>query len=375
MLSLYHNSELIQKGNPIMKRRFVALVAACLIALGVLADRLVSLSLPQPGTVAAATTANTTSSTTSSSIDQATEQAYATASKSIVYVVSKGVGSGSGIIYDGNGDIVTNNHVIDGATSISVTLNNGKTYSATVVGTDAADDLAVIHINASNFTPATFATAGSYQVGQTVLAIGNPLDLKGSVTSGLISGLHRVEQEQNGAYLSDAIQTSAPINPGNSGGALVSLNGTVVGMPTLEQTSSSNGSTAQDIGFAIPSERIVSIANQIIATGKVTHTGRAYLGISPTDASGQSGGGFFPGQSPTTTSGALVSQVASNGPAAKAGIQQGDVITAVDGTTVTDAQELLMILAQKKPGDTITLKIDRNGTTLTVQVQLGELPA
>jgi S1-C subfamily serine protease len=357
-----------------MKRSSLALLAACLIAFGVLVDRVVSLSLTQPSTVAAATTSGSTSTTTSS-IDQATEQAYATASKSIVYIVSKGVGTGSGIIYDSKGDIVTNNHVIEGATSISVTLSNGKTYSASVVGTDTADDLAVIHINASNLTPATFATAGSYQVGQTVLAIGNPLDLKGSVTSGLISGLHRVEQEQNGAYLSDAIQTSAPINPGNSGGALVTLDGTVVGMPTLEQTSSSNGTTAQDIGFAIPSERIVSIANQIITAGKVTHTGRAYLGISPSDASSQSSGGFLPGQTTTTTSGALVSQVASSGPAAKAGIQQGDVITAVDGTSITNAQDLLTVLAQKKPGDTITLKIDRNGTTLTVQVQLGELPA
>jgi S1-C subfamily serine protease len=135
------------------------------------------------------------------------------------------------------------------------------------VGTDAADDLAVIRISAPHLTPAHFATAGSYQAGETVLAIGNPLDLKGSVTSGLISGLHRVEQEPNGAYLSDVIQTSAPINPGNSGGALVTLDGTIVGMPTLEQTSTLDGTTAQDIGFAIPSERIVSTADQIIANG------------------------------------------------------------------------------------------------------------
>ena len=356
-----------------MKRRLVALAAACLITLGVLGDRVLSLSLDHSST-AAAETATSAAKGAASTIDQATEQAYATASKSVVYIVSKGVGSGSGIIYDSKGDIVTNNHVISGATSISVTLSNGKMYSATVVGTDTADDLAVIHINASNLTPAHFASAGSYQVGETVLAIGNPLDLKGSVTSGLISGLHRVEQEQNGAYLSDAIQTSAPINPGNSGGALVTLDGTVVGMPTLEQTSSSNGTTTQDIGFAIPSERIVSIANQIIATGKVEHTGRAYLGISPSDASSQSNGAL-PGQTTPTTSGALVSQVASGGPAAKAGVQQGDVITAVDGTTVTNAQDLITILASKKPGDTITLKIDRSGSTLTVTVTLGELPA
>ena len=356
-----------------MKPRLLALVAVCLIAFGVLGDRMLSLTLNQSGTAAAATTTSVTSAT-ASAIDQATEQAYATASKSVVYIVSKGVGTGSGIIYDTKGDIVTNNHVVNGATTISVTLSDGKTYAATVVGTDAADDLAVIHINASNLTPAKFAGAGSYQVGQTVLAIGNPLDLKGSVTSGLISGLHQVEQEQNGAYLSDAIQTSAPINPGNSGGALVTLGGTGVGMPTLEQTSTSDGAAAQDIGFAIPSERIVSIANQIIASGKVTHTGRPYLGISPSDASGQSNGPF-PDQTAPTVSGALVSQIASSGPAAQAGVQQGDVITRVDGTSITDAQDLLTALAAKKPGDTIALTIDRNGSTVTVKVTLGELPA
>jgi S1-C subfamily serine protease len=357
-----------------MKRRFLALAAACLLILGGLGDRVLTAG-STPSSTAAAQTTTSTANTTASAIDQATEQAYTAASASVVYIASAGVGSGSGIVYDTKGDIVTNNHVISGASSISVTLSNGKTYTATVVGTDAADDLAVIHINASNLTAATFATAGSYQVGQEVLDIGNPLDLKGSVTSGLISGLNRVEQEQNGAYLNDAIQTSAPINPGNSGGALVTLDGTVVGMPTLEQTSSSSGTTTQDIGFAIPSEQIVSIANQIVATGKVTHTGRPYLGISPSDASGQPGGGFFRGQPTTTTSGALVSQISSSGPAAKAGVQQGDVITKVNGTTISNAQDLLNVVAGEKPGDSITLTLDRSGSTLTVTVTLGELPA
>jgi putative serine protease PepD len=362
------------KGSTPMKRRLLALAAALLFILGGLGDRVMSAGSTPSSTAAAQTTTGAVN-TTASAIDQLTVQAYTTASASVVYIASAGVGSGSGIVYDTKGDIVTNDHVISGASSISVTLSNGKTYTATVVGTDAADDLAVIHINASNLTPATFATAGSYQVGQEVLAIGNPLDLKGSVTSGLISGLNRVEQEQNGAYLNAAIQTSAPINPGNSGGALVTLDGTVVGMPTLEQTSSSGGAATQDIGFAIPSEQIVSIANQIVATGKVTHTGRAYLGISPNDASGQPGGGFFPGQPAPTTSGALVSQISSSGPAANAGVQQGDVITKVNGTTISNAQDLMNLLASEKPGDSITLTLDRNGSTLTVTVTLGELPA
>lgn len=370
-----------------MKARLIALLAVCLVALGAVGDHLLSAGMNQSSPAVAASTSTTSSSfrftsapaSSANSFDQATEHAYAVVSPSIVYIVSQGVGSGSGVIYDSQGDIVTNNHVISGASSLSVTLSNGKTYTAHVVGTDAADDLAVLKINASGLTPAQFASAGSYQVAQNVLAVGSPLGLKQSVTSGLISGLHRVEQEPNGAYLSDAIQTSAPINPGNSGGALVTLDGTVVGMPTLQQTGTQNGSSAQDIGFAIPSERITLIANQIITSGKVTHTGRPYLGIAPSDTSGQSdspffgGGGFGP--STTTTSGAVVQTLAPNGPAAQAGVQQGDVITAINGTTVTDAQDLLTYLATQKPGNTVTLKLDRNGSSTTVQVHLGELPA
>jgi S1-C subfamily serine protease len=320
-----------------------------------------------------------------SAIDAATERAYAIAAQSVVFVDSVGSGTGSGIIYDARGDIVTNNHVVQGGSALKVTLSDGRTFTAHLLGTDAADDLAVIRIQASGLKPATFAQAGSYQVAQTVLAIGSPLGLKQSVTSGLISGLNRVEQEPNGSYLPNAIQTSAPINPGNSGGALVTLEGTVVGMPTLEQTSSQDGASAQAIGFAIPSSRITSVANQIIATGKVQHTGRAYLGIAPSDATGGSsspfGGGFFGpfGQGgnggQTSVSGALVQQLASDGPAAKAGVQQGDVITAVNGTRVSDAQDLLTILANQKPGNSITLTLNRNGSTSTVQVKLGELPA
>jgi S1-C subfamily serine protease len=291
-------------------------------------------------------------------------------------VVSAGVGSGSGIIYDSRGDIVTNHHVVTGATSLTVTLNNGKTYAAHVVGSDAADDLAVIKINASGLTPARFASAGGYQVAETVLAVGSPLGLQQSVSSGLISGLHRVEQEGNGAYIANAIQTSAAINPGNSGGALVDLNGTVVGMPTLVQTSTQTGTSVEGIGFAIPSERITFIANQIIAHGKVEHTGRAFLGIVPTDSQGQSGFSFgFGQQQQGSVPGALVARVGSSTPAGKAGIQQGDVITSANGHPVTDAQSLLTVLAQEKPGDTIALKVNRNDQTLSVNVKLGELPA
>lgn len=373
-----------------MNRRTAPLMAAALIALGAIGDHLVNLNTKTASPAAAQTATNTspsnvavanppiTSSVSTSALDAATESAYATASRSVVYVVSEGVGSGSGVIYNTNGDIVTNNHVVEGATKLSATLNNGKTYAATLVGTDKADDLAVIHISASGLTPAHYATAGSYHVAQTVLAIGSPLGLKQSVTSGLISGLNRVEQEPSGAYLPNSIQTSAPINPGNSGGALVTLDGTVVGIPTLEQTGDQNGTTAQSIGFAIPSGRVVSVANQIIANGKVTHTGRAYLGVAPTDAKNATSspfGGFGGGQTAPTTSGALIEQVAGNGPAGKAGVEQGDVITKIGDTTVTDAQDLLSYLATKKPGDTVSITINRNGNTQSLSIRLGELPA
>jgi S1-C subfamily serine protease len=160
--------------------------------------------------------------------------------------------TGSGVIYDGTGDVVTNAHVVSGAQKVTVTLGNGTTYTARIVGTDTTDDLAVIHINASGLTAAHFASAGSYKVAETVLAIGNPLGLQETVTSGVISVLNRTGQESNGTYLPDPTQTSAPINSGNSGGALVDLAGEVVGIPTLKATDSASGS-AEGIGFAVPS--------------------------------------------------------------------------------------------------------------------------
>jgi putative serine protease PepD len=378
-----------------MKRRFLPIAAAALIAGGGVAGYTVSQltagSHPSGAAVAAtsnATTASTsspssvstTSSATSTSADVAVEHAYDVASPSVVFV-DAGNATGSGIIYDSKGDIVTNNHVVDGAASLSVTLNKGTSYKATLVGKDIADDLAVLHISASGLKPATFAANGAFRPAQTVLAIGSPLGLKQTVTSGLISGLHRTEQEPSGAYIPNAIQTSAPINPGNSGGALVALNGTVVGMPTLEQTSDTSGTTAQAISFAISSPRITLVANQLIATGKVEHTGRAFLGVSL--GSGSTGGSGFNfglggnGGGPTTqVNGATIGTVQSGSPAAKAGLQTGDVVTKFAGTTITSSDDLLSALADQKPGDSVQVTVQtQSGSTQTVTVHLSELPA
>jgi len=323
--------------------------------------------------------ATTRGTTTAATGDVVTEHAFAVASRSVVYVSNVGIGSGSGVIYDTTGDIVTNAHVVAGAQSLRVTLATGKTYPARLVGTDTADDIAIVHINASGLPAARFASSGTFSVAQTVLAIGNPLGLKQSVTSGLISALDRTVQEGNGAYLPNAIQTSAPINPGNSGGALVTLNGTVVGIPTLEATDpqNNNGGAAQGIGFAVPSTRVTYIAQQLISTGRVVHTGRAYLGVAATDPQAQGQGqGYFGnggGNTMPMVVGAVVDSV--SGPAAQAGVQLGDVITAFNGQSISGKDDLLTALAHQKPGATVTLTLNRSGSTVIARVQLDELPA
>jgi S1-C subfamily serine protease len=365
-------------GERIMKRFTRPLLVAGLIAAGALGEHTLAPASPAPN-VSAASLATSSTTTTSAAgaatVNAATEQAFALASPSVVYVHNVGVGSGSGVIYDSTGDIVTNAHVVSGAQTITVTLSTGKSYTARLVGTDTADDLAVIHINATGLPAAHFAAAGSYKVAETVLAIGSPLGLQESVTSGLISALNRTVQESNGAYLPNAIQTSAAINPGNSGGALVDLSGAVVGIPTLEaaDNQNNNGGAAQGIGFAIPSNRVTYIAHQLIASGTVAHTGRAYLGVSAADPTAQSASGF--GQSSTGLSGAVVEEVATGSPAAQAGIQQGDVITSLAGKPITSEDDLLAALATAKPGASVQVTLDRNGSTVTVTVHLSELAA
>jgi S1-C subfamily serine protease len=361
-----------------MKRIAAPILAGALVAAGVVGDRLLAPAPAQPVDAANPVTGTT--------YDALTEHAFAVASPSVVYINNVGVGSGSGVIYDSAGNIVTNAHVVESAKTLQVTLANGKTYAARIVGTDPADDLAVIHINAKGLPAARFAKAGTFSTAQTVLAIGSPLGLQQSVTSGLISALGRTVQEGNGAYLPDALQTSAPINPGNSGGALVTLDGTVVGIPTLEASDpqNNNGGAAQGIGFAVPSTRVTFVAHQFITTGHLAHTGRAYLGVSASDPQAQSqsdpsldpfGNGTPVSPAAPTVAGAVVNGVGSNSPAGRAGVQQGDTITAFNGTAITGQDDLLTALAHQKPGATVTLTLNRNGRTVHVKVQLGELPA
>jgi len=287
---------------------------------------------------------------------------------------SSGNQLGSGVIIDRRGYIITNNHVIDGATSINVVLNDGRKLSAQLVGTDATDDLAVLKITppANGLTVATLGDSSKLQVGQDVLAIGSPLGFSQTVTNGIISALNRTASEgQNGATLPNAIQTDAPINPGNSGGALVDLQGNLIGIPTLGAIDPEFRTPANGVGFAIPSNRVKLIAEQIINTGKVTHTGRATLGVSVISVNAN----LAAQDNLSVDHGALIASVVQNSAAAQAGLRTGDVIIQVGSQAVNDASSLGDALASKNPGDTVSVTIMRGSQQLTVNATLGELQA
>ncbi len=191
-------------------------------------------------------------------------------SPSVVVIETK-AGLGSGVVFNANGDILTNNHVVDGSKTFTVTLADGRKLDGTLVGTYPAGDLAVIHVSATDLQPATFGDSSKLVVGDIVLAVGNPLGLQTSVTEGIVSAIGRDVSESSAVTLSGVIQTSADINPGNSGGALVDLTGSVVGIPTLAALDPEfNDTPASGIGFAIPSNAAVDVAGQLIANGRVT---------------------------------------------------------------------------------------------------------
>ena len=279
-----------------------------------------------------------------------------------IVLIQTNAGLGSGIVYDSSGDIVTNAHVVGNATQFTVTTSNGKQYQATLVGSYPPSDVAVIKVsNPTELHPAQFGDSTHLQVGEVVLAMGNPLGFQSSVTEGIVSGLGRTVAEPDGYVLTDVIQTSAAINPGNSGGGLIDLQNHVVGMPTLAAVDPQVGSAAPGIGFALSSNTVQDYAGQIIKNGKVVNTHRAYLGVQIGDV-----------QSPA---GVIVLSVVAGGPAAQAGVQVGDIITAINGKPVTDSATLSQQLANMAPGSEATLTVNRNGQSMSIKVTLGTLPA
>jgi putative serine protease PepD len=287
-----------------------------------------------------------------------------------VVQISTSNSTGSGVVYDTKGDIVTNAHVVGNATTVKVREPVGtKQLNATVIGAFAPDDLAVIRVqnNAAALKPADFGNSNNVQVGQIVLAMGNPLGLVDSVTQGIVSATGRTVGEGSGssALITAAIQTSAAINPGNSGGALVNLNDQVIGIPTLAARLPNEGGAAPGIGFAIPSDTVKNIADQLIKDGKVTKSDRASLGITAQDAANSSG----------QADGVAIISVASGGAAATAGIRPGDILVGLNQTRITRLAELQTTLAHYPPGTKVTIHYVRDGesTTRTATVTLGSL--
>jgi serine protease Do len=271
---------------------------------------------------------------------------------------------GSGVIVSPEGYVLTNNHVVDGATDIKVTLSDKREIKAAIVGTDAKTDVAVLKLEGSNFPAITLGDSSKVQVGDYALAIGDPFGVGQTVTMGIVSAKGRgnlgIEDYE------DFIQTDAPINPGNSGGALINDRGELIGINTAILSHGSGGN--EGIGFAIPVNLARQVMNQLLDHGKVT---RGYLGavvqpISPAMAKAL-------GQSELT--GALVGDVSSKGPAQAAGLERGDIILELNGKPVNDANELRNTVSMLQPGETVKLKISRNNSARDLSVKLGELPA
>ena len=303
---------------------------------------------------------------------------------SIDVTTQQGSGAGSGVIFDSKGHILTNNHVVEGAAgngAISVTLSDGRTYSASIVGTDPSTDLAVIKLAdaPSDLTPITLGDSEALKVGDPVMAVGNPLGLSGTVTTGIVSALNRPvstgtsnespfgqPQQSGDEVVTNAIQTSAAINPGNSGGALVNNKGELIGInSSIASLGQGAGSQSGNIGigFAIPVKEAKSIADQLIRTGKAQH---AFLGVSTRDTVVTDGS--------AKRAGAQVVSVSSGTPAANAGLKNGDVIIAVDGQRVDSATALVGQIRELTAGDKTTLTIIRGGSRQDVSVTLAVKP-
>jgi putative serine protease PepD len=287
---------------------------------------------------------------------------YAAASPAVVSVRTAD-GTGTAFLIDRKGTLVTNGHVVGGNTRVTVRFGTqSAAIDAHVLGADASSDLAVVRIASGDVPkgvrPLQFADSSAIAVGDNVIAIGNPFDLDRTATEGIVSALGRHIQAPNGFEIDAAIQTDAPINPGNSGGPLLDAAGHVVGVNSQIQTAGSGGNVG--IGFAVPSNTARSVV-PILERGHTVK--RAYLGVETTPVSA------------TGADGARVARVVPGGPADKAGIKQGDVITKVDGRPIRDPTDISATIAGKSPGDTIGVDVLRNGLTEGIDVPLGTRPA
>lgn len=281
---------------------------------------------------------------------------------------ASGAGAGSGVVLDEEGRILTNNHVVQGADTLQIMMMDGRLFRAEIVGTDPTTDLAVVQIEnpPEELVPGNLGTSASLQVGQPVMAVGNPLGLDSTVTTGIISALERPvmasDSDRSNATITNAIQVDAAINPGNSGGPLFNSAGQVIGInSSIATTSRSAGSVG--LGFAIPIDLAHQIAEQLITNGKAEH---AFLGVSMTDAAATAGG--------TTRMGAKVEQVEPGTPAAQAGIEPGDVIVGIDDSAVGSAESLTGFVREYRSGDEVTITVIRDGAEEQLSATLTTRP-
>jgi putative serine protease PepD len=286
---------------------------------------------------------------------------YAVASPAVVSIRTSS-GSGTGFLIDSSGRIVTNSHVVGGNSRVLVRFGQDQTsLDGKVVGSDPSSDIAVVDIGASSIPkgakPLQFADSRAVQVGDTAIAIGNPFGLDRTATEGIVSGLGREIKAPNGFQIDSVIQTDAPINPGNSGGPLLDDSGHVIGVNSQIATAGAGGGNL-GIGFAVPSNTARQVVPQLEKGQAVK---RPYLGTQTS-------------ADPTNPNGAQVQSITPGGPADKAGLRKGDVIKAIDGKPVKDPSDLSSAIAVKKPGDTVTLRIERNGLTQDLDATLGTRP-
>jgi S1-C subfamily serine protease len=366
-----------------IKGKIIAVLLVVLIAAGAY---IAGAQISGKNTVAAATVASLTTSNPIAYTEGSITSIYQAASPAVVEIDtivkttgffgdSMQQGLGSGIVIDSNGDILTNNHVVDGSTTVTVKFIDGTSVDGKVLGTDAIKDLAIVKVDASavtGITPLAFGDSSQLTPGQTVIAIGNPYGLDNSVSVGIVSGLNRSLDTMSGL-----IQTDAALNPGNSGGPLLDTNGNVIGINTAIETSTTGSPTG--IGFAIPSNLAKNEVASLEAGKTVEHPWRGVSGQTLTAAIAKVYG-------VTADKGVYVATVVSGSPAEKAGLQGGnvdangqptgggDVITAVDGNTVTTIQGLQSYIAGKSVGTVVTLTVLRGGNTITIQATLAAMP-
>ena len=366
-----------KKPHPGLRSLLFGLLGGVIGAVAVVAVLVVGgfVAMPFSATSGKTGSAGTTSSSQTVTVNSGdstdTTLANAVAQKALLSVVSinvttsDGEGVGSGVVLDTDGNIVTNYHVIEGAQSISVSTGDAS-YDATVVGSDESSDLAVIKIDAGDaaLTPIEVGDSSTLQVGDWVMSLGSPFGLEQSVSTGIVSSLYRSTMLQNtsgNTIYTNLIQTDATINPGNSGGALVDDEGKLVGINSLIESYSGSSS---GVGFAIPGNYAVEVAQKLIAGQTVTH---AYIGGSFQTVTANNARS----NSLSVNQGAYVAELADDGPAAQAGIQKGDVITALDDEEITSSDALVLAVRSHSVGDTVTVTLMRGSKQMQVQVTLG----